>query len=127
MFYSAFLLGLLGSLHCLGMCGPIAFMLPVDRSSRGRAGFQTAVYHGGRILAYSIMGLLFGLLGKGLNLFGTQQKLSIVIGALMILLVLIPLQKLGKFRLTRPIYKTVAWLKGMHWELHLRRKLLMLF
>ncbi len=111
MFYSAFLLGLLGSLHCLGMCGPIAFMLPVDRSSRTRAGFQTAVYHGGRILAYSIMGLLFGLLGKGLNLFGTQQKLSIIIGALMILLVLIPLNKLGSFRLTKPVYKVVAWLK----------------
>ncbi|NNK40536.1 MAG: sulfite exporter TauE/SafE family protein, partial [Winogradskyella sp.] len=30
MLLSAFILGLLGSLHCVGMCGPIAFMLPVD-------------------------------------------------------------------------------------------------
>ena len=33
MLWSAFILGLLGSFHCVGMCGPIAFMLPVDRSN----------------------------------------------------------------------------------------------
>jgi hypothetical protein len=112
MFYSAFILGLLGSLHCLGMCGPIAFMLPVDRENRYKSGFQTAIYHGGRILAYGIMGFLFGMLGKGLNLFGTQQKLSIIIGILMIVLVLFPLHKLGGFQPTRPIYRAVAWLKA---------------
>jgi len=111
MFYSAFILGLLGSLHCLGMCGPIAFMLPVDRSNRYKGSMQTVIYHGGRIFAYGILGLLFGMLGKGLHLFGTQQKLSIIIGALMIVLVLIPLHKLGKFRLTRPIYRVISWLK----------------
>ncbi len=111
MFYTAFILGLLGSLHCLGMCGPIAFMLPVDRSNRYRGSLQTVIYHSGRILAYGILGLLFGMLGKGLHLFGTQQKLSIIIGVLMIVLVLIPLHKLGKFRLTQPIFKGISWLK----------------
>lgn len=112
MLYSALILGLLGSLHCLGMCGPIAFMLPVDRSSKFKSGMQTSIYHMGRILAYGIIGLLFGLLGKGLNLFGAQQKLSIFIGLAMILLVIIPFHKLGKYRVNQPIYKAVAYLKS---------------
>lgn len=32
MLYTAFLMGLLGSFHCIGMCGPIAFMLPLDHT-----------------------------------------------------------------------------------------------
>ena len=111
MIYSALILGLLGSLHCLGMCGPIAFMLPVDRTSRSKSALQTAIYHSGRIFAYGLMGLLFGILGKGLNLFGAQQNLSIFIGVLMIILVLIPFHRFGGFRLTKPIYKAVAWFK----------------
>jgi sulfite exporter TauE/SafE len=111
MYYSAFILGLLGSVHCLGMCGPIAFMLPVDRENRIKGSVQTFLYHGGRILAYGILGLVFGLLGKGLNLFGTQQKLSIFIGILMILIVLIPFHKLGKYTPVQPIYRAVSYLK----------------
>lgn len=112
MLYSALVLGLLGSLHCLGMCGPIAFMLPVDHSSKLKSGIQSLTYHLGRILSYGIMGLLFGLLGKGLNLFGTQQKLSIVMGGIMILLVLIPFNKLAQKSITRPIYKVISGLKN---------------
>ena len=112
MLYSAFILGLLGSLHCLGMCGPIAFMLPIDRSNRLKSGFQAFIYHAGRILAYGIMGALLGALGSGINLFGAQQKLSIVIGALMILVVVVPFKRLGKLSLTAPLYRSVTYLKN---------------
>lgn len=112
MLYSALVLGLLGSLHCLGMCGPIAFMLPVDRSSSSKSAIQTMIYHSGRILAYGIMGALFGLLGKGFNFFGTQQILSIVIGLVMILLVLLPLGKIGNRLIKGPIFKWVGKLKS---------------
>lgn len=112
MLYSALVLGLLGSLHCLGMCGPIAFMLPVDHSSKLKSSLQSVTYHFGRIFAYGLLGLLFGLLGKGLNLFGTQQKLSIIIGVAMILLVIIPYNKLGEKTLARPIYKVISSLKN---------------
>ena len=40
MLVSAFILGLLGSFHCIGMCGPIAFMLPVDQTSAYKKGYQ---------------------------------------------------------------------------------------
>ena len=80
MLWSAFILGLLGSFHCMGMCGPIAFLLPVDRTNSLRKITQITTYHFGRLLAYSLIGLFFGLIGKSLYIFGIQQQLSIIIG-----------------------------------------------
>ena len=111
MLLSALVLGLLGSLHCLGMCGPIAFMLPLDRQNNTKKLFQLSLYHLGRIMAYSLMGLAFGLVGKGFYLFGIQQKISVVIGAIMIVLVLVPSRKLNKFSLAKPIYKLINKVK----------------
>ena len=87
MLLTAIVFGLLGSFHCIGMCGPIAFMLPVDRNNQTKRVLQIFVYHLGRMITYGILGLLFGLLGKGFNFFGFQQYLSIIIGVIMILVV----------------------------------------
>ncbi|MDT0678856.1 sulfite exporter TauE/SafE family protein, partial [Autumnicola musiva] len=57
MLFSAFIFGLLGSFHCVGMCGPIAFLLPVDRENNLKKTFQIFLYHFGRLLAYGIIGL----------------------------------------------------------------------
>jgi len=112
MLTSALVLGLLGSLHCLGMCGPIAFMLPLDQANQVKKTAQLSIYHFGRLLAYGIIGVLFGLLGKGLSLFGIQQKLSIGIGALMIVLVLIPGKYLNGHKLLSPIYFIIGKVKS---------------
>lgn len=112
MLVSALILGLLGSLHCVGMCGPIAFMLPVDRSNSFRKVSQIAIYHFGRLLAYSIIGLIFGLLGKSFYLFGIQQQLSIVIGILMIVIILLPHKIIGKYNLSKPLYKFISKIKS---------------
>ena len=112
MLLSAVLLGLMGSLHCVGMCGPIAFLLPVDRSNNLKKITQILIYHFGRLAAYSIMGFLFGLLGKGLYVFGIQQKLSIFIGVLMILIVLIPAQTFNKYNLSKPLYRIISKVKS---------------
>ena len=112
MLVSAFILGLLGSFHCVGMCGPIAFMLPVDRSSTFKKITQIAIYHFGRLLAYSIIGLVFGLIGKSLYIFGFQQQLSIIIGVLMILVVLIPQQTFNKYNFSKPIYRLISKVKS---------------
>ena len=90
MIYTAFILGLLGSLHCLGMCGPIAFMLPIGSAKGVKKLSFISLYHIGRIAAYSLLGAVFGVLGKGLALFGMQQKISIGIGLLMIVSILLP-------------------------------------
>jgi len=112
MIFPAFLLGLMGSLHCLGMCGPIAFMLPVDRKNHLKGGAQVSAYHLGRILAYTAVGMLFGLLGSGLYLFGFQQKLSIGIGLLMILSVLFPKRISIGQRLMKPISRGISGIKA---------------
>lgn len=112
MLASAFVLGLLGSFHCIGMCGPIAFMLPVDRTNAVKKASQITIYHIGRLLAYSLIGLVFGLIGKSLYLFGFQQQLSIVIGILMIVLVLVPQNKLNKYNISKPIYRLISKVKS---------------
>jgi sulfite exporter TauE/SafE len=112
MLVSALVLGLLGSLHCVGMCGPIAFMLPVDRSNSFKKVSQIGIYHFGRLLAYSIIGLVFGLVGKSLYIFGIQQQLSIIIGILMIVIVILPHKTIGKYNLSKPLYKVISKVKS---------------
>lgn len=112
MLITAFVLGLLGSFHCVGMCGPIAFLLPVDRANAIKKASQIALYHIGRLLAYSIIGLVFGLIGKSLYLFGFQQRLSIAIGILMIVIILIPQTVFNKYNLSKPIYKLISKVKS---------------
>ncbi|WP_460219641.1 sulfite exporter TauE/SafE family protein [Psychroserpens sp. MEBiC05023] len=112
MLWSALIFGLLGSFHCVGMCGPIAFMLPVDRNNSTKKVFQIVAYHFGRLMAYAIIGLIFGLVGKGLYIFGVQQQLSIVIGILMIAIVFIPIQTFNKYNFSKPIYKLISKVKS---------------
>ena len=99
MLATALFLGLLGSFHCLGMCGPIAFVLPLNRDNKVKSIAQTLLYHLGRLLSYTTIGLLFGLLGKGLYIAGLQQNLSVLIGVLMILVVIIPNSILQKIKI----------------------------
>ncbi|MBX3731381.1 MAG: sulfite exporter TauE/SafE family protein [Verrucomicrobiae bacterium] len=84
MLWTAFALGLAGSLHCAGMCGPLALALPSTGS--GRIGFTTGrlCYQGGRVITYALMGLLFGLLGQSLALTGIQRWISVTGGVLML-------------------------------------------
>jgi sulfite exporter TauE/SafE len=112
MFLSALILGLLGSFHCVGMCGPIAFVLPVDRTNNYKKIIQITLYHIGRLLTYSIIGLIFGIIGKGFYLFGFQQQLSIVIGITMIVVVLIPYKTFNKYNFSKPIYKIISKVKS---------------
>jgi len=90
MVFAGLILGLLGSLHCIGMCGPIAMLLPISKTNTAKKHFQIILYHLGRITSYSILGAIFGLVGKGLFLAGVQQQLSIIIGIVMIILVVYP-------------------------------------
>jgi len=111
MLWSALIFGLLGSLHCIGMCGPIAFMLPVDRSNSLKKILQISSYHLGRLLAYGTIGLLFGILGKSLYIFGLQQRLSIIIGILMIVIILIPARIFNKYNFSKPLYRFISKVK----------------
>ncbi|MFL1896230.1 sulfite exporter TauE/SafE family protein [Aquimarina sp. 2-A2] len=111
MYLSAIILGLLGSFHCIGMCGPIAFILPLQHHQPVKKFFQLSLYHVGRLLAYGILGLFFGAIGERLYLFGLQQKLSIVIGLLMIVVIMLPTKTFAKYNLSKPIHRLLSKLK----------------
>ncbi|MAN59586.1 MAG: hypothetical protein CMC08_07100 [Flavobacteriaceae bacterium] len=112
MLLSAFIFGLLGSFHCVGMCGPIAFLLPVDHKNPLRKTGQIFLYHAGRLMAYAIIGLLFGLLGKSFYLFGMQQYLTIGVGILMIAVVVIPQRTFQKYNFSKPIFRLISKVKS---------------
>lgn len=112
MLFSAFFFGLISSLHCIGMCGPIAMMLPLERNNPTKKAFQVLVYHFGRLTAYGTLGLVFGLLGKGLYLAGVQQQMSIFVGIVMIAVVLIPEKIFAQYNFSKPIYRIISKVKS---------------
>ncbi|MBF7093154.1 sulfite exporter TauE/SafE family protein [Flavobacterium sp. ALJ2] len=119
MLYSAFIFGLISSFHCIGMCGPIAMMLPVDKQNGVKKAIQITVYHLGRLTAYGTIGLIFGLLGKGFFLAGIQQKTSIIIGVIMIIVVLTPEKIFAQYNFSKPVYKLISRIKtnlGKHFR-----------
>ena len=90
-YWTALSIGLLGSLHCIGMCGPIAFALPLDRNNSFNVLIGNATYNLGRLLMYFLLGAFLGSIGKGFVLVGAQQWLSIAVGILIIFSVFLPL------------------------------------
>ncbi len=81
----AFMIGLLGSVHCVGMCGPLAFAVPSLQSGWGYLVLDKLIYQAGRIISYCFLGVFIGLLGRQLWLGGLQQGMSIFSGILIIL------------------------------------------
>ena len=82
--YLIFLLGLLGSLHCISMCGPLVFLMGFKGKS-GNALKNALIYHGARILVYSLMGAIVGGLMYGLNWYGFTQIASWIMGSIFLL------------------------------------------
>ena len=90
LFVVAFMIGIVGSFHCVGMCGPLALALPLSNNSFFAKFSGAFIYNAGRIVTYSVFGLVFGLIGQTAALFGFQQWLSIGTGALILLFIIIP-------------------------------------
>lgn len=83
---SSFILGLAGSFHCIGMCGPIALALPLNRTSAGSMLIGILAANTGRIFTYTLLGFIFGAIGFSLQLFRLFQVLSIVFGVALIVI-----------------------------------------
>lgn len=116
---TVFVASLLGSLHCVGMCGPFALLASVDPHRRVAAMAPTFAYSVGRLLTYSMVGMLFGALGMALNHGGEsiapwQQSATYVAGVLMIVVGVISLLRYFgvQARLpgsVAPLQKLVQW------------------
>ena len=89
-FLQPLIIGLLGSFHCMGMCGPLAVAVPLKENSWMTRIISGVLYNLGRVSTYMFLGLIFGLLGLGIHLWGAQQWVSIGIGAIMVMSVAFP-------------------------------------
>jgi uncharacterized protein len=119
--WTGFIVGLVGSLHCVGMCGPIALALPVFGNNRIKIIWGRLLYNLGRVITYAFLGALFGLFGSRLILFGIQQNLSIVIGTLIFLYVVTPRKIKTKISGTGFYLRIVTFLKTHYSKLISRR------
>jgi len=88
--WTGFIIGLLGSVHCIGMCGPIVLALPSTSNSNWVVLLTRLLYNFGRVLTYAFLGAVFGLFGSRLDLIGLQQNSSILIGVIILIAVLMP-------------------------------------
>lgn len=82
--WTAFILGLAGSAHCAGMCGPLALALPRIEGGRWRHVAGRLTYNLGRVTTYGLLGVVFGLVGRSLALAGIQRWVSIGLGVLLL-------------------------------------------
>lgn len=87
---SGLALGLVGSLHCAGMCMPILLALPTVGDRPWQRALGLGLYHAGRIGSYVLLGALVGMLGYGATLGGWQQPLSVALGLFILLVLLLP-------------------------------------
>ena len=101
-FFTPLVIGFFGSLHCVGMCGPIALSLPLGNKSNYTFWFRSLQYNFGRVITYGLLGGVFGGLGYGFKIAGLQQFISIFFGIVMIVSVVVtssltPLNKAKTF------------------------------
>ncbi|NOU39335.1 MAG: sulfite exporter TauE/SafE family protein [Ferruginibacter sp.] len=90
LMFAAFTMGMLGSFHCVGMCGPLALSLPLKSNSFWAKLTGSFLYNWGRIITYSVFGFIFGIIGSSFSFFGYQQWLSIIIGVVILIFILLP-------------------------------------
>lgn len=83
---AGFTLGFAGSLHCVGMCGPLSLALPTWHLQGPAKFLSLLLYQIGRVFTYAALGLVFGLAGRGIYIAGIQQWFSITMGLLVLLL-----------------------------------------
>jgi len=103
---TVFAASVVGSLHCVGMCGPfVAFYSGSDGSAGARRLLSHAAYNGGRLVTYVLFGLAAGMVGAALDvagsLAGVQRIAGIVAGATMILWGVLALLQLRGVRIFR--------------------------
>lgn len=82
--WTAWLLGLLGGLHCAGMCGPLMLALPRSGASQTSFVIGRLAYQAGRISTYALIGAVAGLAGRGLAIAGWQRGVSLGLGIVLL-------------------------------------------
>ncbi|MFA6455848.1 MAG: sulfite exporter TauE/SafE family protein [Bacteroidota bacterium] len=103
---AALTLGFLGSMHCIGMCGPLMLAIPGGEETRGKFILGRIIYHAGKAFTYGVLGAVLGFVGKSM-LMNIQQNISIILGITMLLTVAVPFglkSKLEKYSPLKYLY-----------------------
>lgn len=90
---AALIMGLAGSLHCAGMCGPIALVI-AGREGENKVG-GILLYNLGRVTTYVVLGSVSGLVGHSVVWFTGQQWLSVIAGCIILLSVALVYYRIG--------------------------------
>lgn len=106
--WAALVLGVAGSLHCIGMCGPLVMAVHSARSG-GNWWYKKSLYHLARISVYGVLGAISGAIGQAFVAFGFQRWVAVTAGILMMLFLAWPVG-MKKFR-KNPL-NVIGWLKG---------------
>jgi sulfite exporter TauE/SafE len=107
--FAGLLMGIAGSLHCIGMCGPLV-ALSTPQGSRARMAQTAAQYHLGRVGMYVIIGLFLSVSRNAAQIGHYASIISITAGVGMIAVALIQLlyhRSILPDVLTRPLTKVV--------------------
>jgi len=107
-FLPALILGLVGSLHCAGMCGPLAMAIPATGNTRMSFTFGRLAYNFGRVTTYCLLGVFFGCIGLSFVMAGFQRWASIVAGAT----ILIGLTASTRLTFQAPVVRAVAHVRS---------------
>ncbi|MEM8559118.1 MAG: sulfite exporter TauE/SafE family protein [Bacteroidota bacterium] len=104
---AGFVFGFVGSVHCVGMCGPLALALPGAAAARVRFIVGRMLYNLGRATTYAGLGAGLGALGAVVTLAGWQRWLAFGLGVVLVLLAFVPVLRR---RLGRVEGVTARWL-----------------
>ncbi len=121
MWYTAFIIGLVGSLHCIGMCGPIALLVPADNSKKAKFILGKLVYNLGRISTYVFLGSIIGYIGESMGYFISQKYLSAIIGVALIIGIMLPSKIQNKLGFNFVMFRITHWFKHIFSKLMPKR------
>ncbi|HHB78172.1 MAG TPA: sulfite exporter TauE/SafE family protein [Saprospiraceae bacterium] len=116
IWWAALLIGLTGSLHCAGMCSPIALMIPISKERKIASFLTLTVYNIGRTITYVLLGFLVGFFAKGMDLTGLQNYFSIFMGVFLVIVFLFSINVegwLANLSFYRKVNQFIS--KGMKW------------
>ena len=119
--WAAFSIGLLGSIHCVGMCGPLALAIPHQGRGRFAVAKGILAYNLGRLVTYALIGGLIGIAGKGFVFAGIQKFLTLAIGTAMASIAIFSISVESRLLQIPPILRFHQW---ANWQMGgwIRRK-----
>lgn len=106
---AALTLGFAGSLHCIGMCGPLVMIVHGSSTNGGMKWWLNQItYHAGRLMVYAGFGAIAGVLGKSAVAMGWQQGLAIFSGILLLLMLIAPHLPIAKLKWGQSVYTKIS-------------------